>query len=96
MSVQGEAVTMESLKYYVPGILLILMAMMIVAFPEILVALVAASIIVAGVGALCVGHVLRKTHMGFRNAMRGTFHEDPYGEPFQGRPRSGWWHGDDQ
>jgi len=56
---------MGNLKYYTPGILLILIAIMIVAFPEILVALVAAAIIMAGVGALAVGHMIRKSEMGF-------------------------------
>jgi hypothetical protein len=79
LCLQEEAFTMGSLKYYVPGIMLILMAIMIVAFPEILVALVAASIIMAGIGALCIGHMFRKTEIGFKHRNGESFHNHPYG-----------------
>jgi hypothetical protein len=43
--------------------MLILIAVVIVAIPEILVALVAGSIIMAGVGALYIGHIMRKSEI---------------------------------
>jgi hypothetical protein len=57
---------MRNLKYYLPGSILILIAITVVAVPEILVAFVAASIIMAGVGALYVGHMIRKSETEFR------------------------------
>ncbi|MDY6839712.1 MAG: hypothetical protein SWH78_17270 [Thermodesulfobacteriota bacterium] len=76
---------MGNLRYYIPGILLIMIAIMIVAFPEILVALVAAAIIMAGIGALVVGHMIRKSGMHFQNMDGG---------PFDHRPMFRWWHKD--
>ena len=43
---------MDTIRYYLPGIILILLAILIVAVPEILVAFVASIIIMAGIGAL--------------------------------------------
>ena len=51
---------MYDIKYYFPGITLIAIAVIIVAFPEILIAMIAATIIFAGAIALYVGHMMRK------------------------------------
>lgn len=51
---------MRDLKYYLPGITLIAIAVIIVAFPVILIAMIAATIIFAGVIALYIGHKVRK------------------------------------
>ena len=51
---------MTNIKYYFPGITLITLAVIIVAFPEVLVAMIAATIIFAGAIALYIGHMLRK------------------------------------
>ncbi|MDY6950481.1 MAG: hypothetical protein SWE60_03140 [Thermodesulfobacteriota bacterium] len=85
---------MGSLKYYTPGIVLILMAVMVVAFPEILVALVAAAIIMVGIGALCVGHLIRKSEIGFRNREGNVFDHDAQGWPSAHGPLFRWWHKD--
>jgi len=66
---------MHNLKYYIPGSILILIAIMIVAVPEILVAFVAASIIIAGIGALYIGHMIRKSEIEFRDS-DGWFPDD--------------------
>ena len=58
---------MLSLKYYLPGIILILIAIMIVAVPEILIGFIAVSIIMVGIGALYIGHKIRKSEVEFRN-----------------------------
>ena len=54
---------MRNLRYYVPGIMLILTAVVIVAVPEILVAFIAALIITAGIAALYIGHKVRKSEI---------------------------------
>ena len=54
---------MQGIRYYLPGIILILVAIMIVAVPEILVAFVASLIIMAGIGALYIGHKMRKSEI---------------------------------
>ena len=51
---------MNSAKYYLPGALLIALAVTVTVVPEILVGLVAAFIAVLGISALHVGHRLRK------------------------------------
>lgn len=52
---------MAKLRYYAPGAMLILMSMLIVAVPEILLAFVSCAILLAGVGALSLGHMIRKS-----------------------------------
>ena len=61
---------MQNLRYYLSGIILILVAIIIVAVPEILVAFVASIFIMAGIGALYVGHRMRKSETEFRGAYR--------------------------
>lgn len=51
---------MTDIKYYFPGITLIALAVIIVAFPEVLVAMIAVTIIFAGAVALYLGHMIRK------------------------------------
>ena len=54
---------MRNLKYYLPGSILILMAILIVVFPAILVGLIAAAFIMIGIGMLQVGHIIRKSEV---------------------------------
>lgn len=76
---------MNSIKYYLPGSLLIFIAITIVAFPEILVAFIGALIIMAGIGALIIGHRIKKSETKDRDD--GWFHEDNfYGQRFAWRP----------
>ena len=58
---------MGHVKYYFPGSLLILIAIMIMAVPEILVVFLATSILMAGIGALYIGHMIRKSEIEFRD-----------------------------
>ena len=51
---------MKNIKYYFPGISLIAAAIIIVAFPQILVALIGATIMCAGIAALYLGYMVRK------------------------------------
>ena len=69
---------MRNFRYYIPGTLLILMAILIVAVPEILVAFVAASIIMVGIGALIIGHTIRKSQIEFRTVDRWFSDEGLY------------------
>lgn len=50
---------MRNFRFYVPGTILFLIAFVIVAVPEILVAFVAGLIMMAGIGALYIGHMLQ-------------------------------------
>ena len=58
---------MRNIKYYFPGTLLILAAIVIMAFPEILIALIALSIIMAGVGTIYIGHMMRKAESEYEH-----------------------------
>ena len=71
-----EVNVMGNIKYYLPGSILILMALLIVAVPEILIALVAASMIMLGVGALYLGHLLRKSELEWDMFDRRFFGEE--------------------
>ena len=48
------------MKYYIPGATLIALAVIIVAFPEVLIGMIAATVIFAGAAALYMGHTIRK------------------------------------
>jgi hypothetical protein len=59
---------MSNFRFYFPGLTLILIAIAIIAVPEILVAFIAAAIIMAGIALLYVGHIARKTEIEMRNS----------------------------
>jgi uncharacterized membrane-anchored protein YitT (DUF2179 family) len=59
---------MGNLRYYFPGVTLILIAIAIIAVPEILVAFIAAAIIMAGIALLYMGHMARKSEIEIRNS----------------------------
>ena len=85
---------MRNIKYYIPGIVLILIAIMVVAVPKILVAFVAASIIMAGIGALYIGHMIRKSETEFSNIGNWFYDNDLYGRQFARRPVFRRWYRD--
>ena len=77
---RGKEVTaMRNLKYYFPGSVLILIALLIVAVPEILIALVAASMIMLGVGGLNIGHLARESEKEWDVLSGRFFGDDPCG-----------------
>lgn len=79
----------ESIKYYFPGAILIGIALLIAAVPEILLAILVALIIMAGIGALYIGHMIRKSE----TAYRGNDYDD--GSRFAWRPVfRRWYRGD--
>ena len=77
---------MDSIRYYLPGIILILIAIMIVAVPEILVVFVASIIIMAGISALYIGHKIRKSEIEFQQTDGWSSDEDFFGRRFVRRP----------
>ena len=77
---------MDTIKHYLPGITLILIAILIIAVPEILIAFIASIIILAGIGALYVGHKLRKSKIELRNAGDWFSNEDFFGRRLVRRP----------
>jgi flagellar biosynthesis component FlhA len=89
VSVEREVTKMRNLRYYFPGSILILIAIMIVAVPEILVAFVAALIIMVGIGALYTGHMMRKSEIEFRNFDGWFLGNDPSKWSFVRPPTSG-------
>ena len=77
---------MRSIRYYLPGTTLILIAILIVAVPEILVAFVAGLIIMAGIGALYVGHMVRKSRVEFENIGTWFFDDRSHGFRYARQP----------
>ena len=77
---------MDTLRYYIPGIILILIAIIIVAVPEILVAILASFIIMAGIGALYIGHRIRKSEIEFRHSGEWFSDNSFFGHRFVKRP----------
>lgn len=69
---------MRNFRFYVPGTILFLIAFVIVAVPEVLVAFVAGLIMMAGIGALYIGHMLRRSKIEFRDMDGWFFDKDPY------------------
>jgi uncharacterized membrane protein HdeD (DUF308 family) len=59
---------MANFRFYFPGVTLILIAIAIIAVPEILVAFIAAAIIVVGIALLYMGHLARKTEIEMRDS----------------------------
>ena len=82
---------MNTLRYYLPGIILILIAIMVVALPEVIVAFVASIIIIAGIGALYIGHKIRKSEIEFRRSDEWSSNEDLFGRRFVKRPLFRGW-----
>jgi hypothetical protein len=83
---------MNGIRYYLPGIILIMMAFLIMAVPEILVAFVAAVIIIAGAGALYAGHMMRKSEKDFRLFHNRFADEDLFSDRFVRIPLFRNWH----
>jgi Flp pilus assembly protein TadB len=65
-----EVMIMRLFKYYLPGIVFIAAAVLIMAVPEILVAMVSALIMVMGFIALAVGHGIRKSEIKLKSALQ--------------------------
>jgi len=76
----------QDLRYYVPGIMLILVAVMIFAVPQILVVLVGTLILMAGIGALHIGHKIKKSEAEFRRFGESFFDDGPHGWRFMRVP----------
>ena len=84
---------MNRTTYYIPGGVMVLMGVLIIAFPEILVALVAAVVISFGVGALFVGHQMRKTEGSVRQGYEYTECDDGFCRVWsRNYPSFGRWH----
>ena len=85
---------MRNFRYYMPGLFLIVIAILIVAVPEILVAFVASMIIMAGIGALYVGHMARKSRIDVQSTDRWFFDNRFHGWRHVKQPvfRFGRWH----
>jgi len=77
---------MHTIRYYLPGTILILIAIMIVAVPEILIAFVACIIIMAGIGALYIGNRIRRSEIELRHSDEWFSDEDFSGLRFVKRP----------
>ncbi|GEM_PF-2253387 len=73
---------LRKLGYYVPGSVLILLGILIVAVPELLVALVAATLITIGIGVLYAAHHVRKLHEEFGKLEDEAFFGDGFYDPF--------------
>ena len=82
---------MRNLTYYIPGIALIAAAVLIVAVPEILVALVASLVLMSGVAALYIGHWVRQSRGGSDRIDRWFFEDHFGGNRYRRRPFAGLW-----
>ena len=63
---------MKHVKYYLPGIAVILMSVLIIVVPEILVAMLSVFILMTGIFILYIGHGLRKSEIEWKR-MDGRF-----------------------
>ena len=83
---------MDTIRYYLPGIILILIAIIIVAVPEILIAFAASIIIMAGIGALYIGHKIRRSEIEFQHTDDWCSDEDFFGRRFARKTIFRDWH----
>ncbi len=67
---------MEGIKYYLPGIILILSGLLIIIYPEILIALIASLTILGGIGALIAGKSVHDSVKDFHNINRHGFYDE--------------------
>lgn len=75
-------VVMKNIYYYVPGMVLLLLAVIIMAVPQIMVAFVSAALILAGIAGLMIGHGMRKADHEMENYRGFMFGDDFFGRPF--------------
>ena len=71
---------LRKMGYYAPGSALILLGILIVVVPELLVALVAATLITVGIGILYAAHQVRKLHETF-GRVDETFFDGGFYDP---------------
>ena len=72
---------LRKLGYYAPGSVMILLGILIVAVPQLLVALVAATLITIGIGVLVAAHQIRKLHEEF-GRVDPVFFSEGFHDPF--------------
>lgn len=77
---------MRNLTYYFPGSILIFIAILIVAVPEVLIAFVAASMTMLGIGALYIGHLIRKSEKEWHVSDGRFFGDELFGWHESRRP----------
>ena len=80
---------MKTLRFYMPGAFLISIALVIVIVPQILVAFIAALLVMAGIGALQLGHILRKSAQQDVNPRRWPGLDDSFLWQYHRAPRDG-------
>lgn len=73
---------MRNIKFYIPGIFLVLMGIAVIIVPEILIAIVAATIIMSGFAALQVGYMIHKSQNDFNNFKVSFFDDFYFTRPF--------------
>ena len=83
---------MRNLNYYIPGILMISFALLIIAVPEILVAFVAAVMVLLGIGLLTLGHNMRKAEIRLKKPNASMFEDNIYGHRFVRSPIFARWY----
>lgn len=74
-----------------PGVLLILIALIIVMVPQILVAFLAALLVMAGIGLLRIGHIMRRSTREDPYLDRRSREDDLFHWQFKRAPNDGRW-----
>ena len=82
---------MRNMRYYIPGSILILIAILILAVPEILIAFIASIIIMFGIGALYIGHIIKKSAVDFKDLNNRSEDDVFYRDWFTRSPRIKRW-----
>ena len=82
---------MKSLRFYFPGAFLMLVALLIVIVPQVLVAFIAALLVMAGIGLLQLGHILRKSTQQDTNLSRWPSEGGSFRGQFHRAPNEGRW-----
>ena len=82
---------MHKLKYYLPGSIVIAIGILIVAIPEILIAMVASFIMMAGILMLYWGHMIKKSEYRSVDLDQWSWGDNADTRAFFKNPRYSWW-----
>ena len=87
----NEVYEMKSVRFYFPGIALLIIAFLIISFPEVLIAFASSVIVITGIFALYIGHKIRLLHSTMESFEQrpfdNNFHEISYAKIWSKRNR---------
>jgi len=82
---------MRNFKVYIPGTILIVFSLLVVAVPEVLLLIAASFIFMAGILLLYGGHTINKSGFGSEFDAHRSSGKNVYHRQLSGSPQFVWW-----